>query len=167
MAAVQALQLQYGQPHQLAQSKIAANLTAPDARTIQSFVLKVNLLMSMLISLEGPQVMELKCCSHLDRLLNRLPKYHRDGFIEYLQLQGKLNTVSSNSYNLQELNGWLQGGTQQQRLSNRLQRYQHEKPARNGKEKIPFRGKGQSAAVSHGVEPIQPNVYPIECQEII
>jgi len=162
-AAMYALQLQYGQPHQLAQSEIAAILTTPDvrsgdARTFQSFALRVHLLVSMLLSLEGPQGMELNCCSHVDRLLGKLPKYHRDGFIEYLQLQGKLNTTSLNPYNLQDLNGWLQGKAQQQRLSNRLvQRYQHEKPANDGRERIPFKGKGQSIAVYHGVEPIQPN----------
>lgn len=128
-AAMHALQVQYGQPHQLAQSEIAAILTMPDvrsgdARTFQSFSLRVHLLVSMLLSLEGPQGMEINCCSHVDRLLSKLPKYHRDGFIEYLQLQGKLNTTSLNPYNLQDLNGWLQGKAQQQRLSNRLvQRY--------------------------------------------
>ena len=111
-AAMQALQLQYGQPHQLAQSEIAAILTTPDvkpsdARTFQSFALRVHLLVSMLLSLEGPRGMELNCCSHVDRLLSKLPKYHRDGFIEYLQLQGKLNSTSLNPYNLQDLNGWL------------------------------------------------------------
>lgn len=162
-AAMHALQLQYGQPHQLAQSEIAAILNTPDvksgdARTFQSFALRVHLLVSMLLSLEGPQGMELNCCSHVDRLLSKLPKYHRDGFIEYLQLQGKLNTTSLNPYNLQDLNGWLQGKAQQQRLSSRLvQRYQLEKPASNGREKISFKRKGQSIAVYHGAEPIQPS----------
>lgn len=158
---MQALQLQYGQPHQLAQSEIAAILTAPDvksgdARTFQNFTLRVHFLVSMLLSLEGPQGMELNCCSHVDRLLSKLPKYHRDGFMDYLQHQGKLNTMCLNPYNLQDLNGWLQGKAQQQRLSNRLaQRYQLEKPAGYGKEKILFKGKGQSVTVYHGAEPIQ------------
>lgn len=162
-AAMHALQVQYGQPHQLAQSEIAAILTMPDvrsgdARTFQSFSLRVHLLVSMLLSLEGPQGMELNCCSHVDRLLSKLPKYHRDGFIEYLQLQGKLNTTSLNPYNLQDLNGWLQGKAQQQRLSNRLvQRYQLEKPTSNARERTPRKGESQSIAVYHGAEPIQPS----------
>lgn len=80
----------------------------------------------MLLSLEGSQGMELNCCSHVDRLLSKLSKYLRDGFMEYLQLQGKLNTASLNPYNLQDLNGWLQGKQQQQQcLSNILvQHYQ-------------------------------------------
>lgn len=49
------LQLQYGQPQQLAQSEIAAILTAPEvklnvARSFQSFALRVPLLVSMLLS---------------------------------------------------------------------------------------------------------------------
>lgn len=141
-ATMQALQLQYAQPHQLAQSEIAAILTTSDvkpgdAHTFQSFALRVHLLVSMLLSLEGPKGMELNCCSHVDRLLSKLPKYHRDGFIKYLQMQGKLNSTSINPYNLQDLNGWLQGKAQQQRLSNRLvQRYQTGQPQVIGREKI-------------------------------
>lgn len=109
-ATMQALQLKYGQPHQLAQSKIAAILIAPevkpnDARSFQSFPLHVHLLVSMLLSLEGPRGMELNCCSHVDCLLSKLPKYLRDGFIEFLQLQGKLNSPSINPYNLQDFSG--------------------------------------------------------------
>ncbi len=109
-AAMQALQFQYGQPHQLAQSEIATILTTPDvkpgdARTFQSFALRVHLLVSMLLSLEGSRGMELNCCSHVDCLLSKLPKYHRNVFIEYLQLQGALNSTSINPYGLQDFNG--------------------------------------------------------------
>ncbi|KAI2652441.1 3-dehydroquinate synthase [Labeo rohita] len=73
---MQALQLQYGQPHQLAQSETAAILTAPevkpnDALSFQSFTLRAHLLVSMLLSLEGPRGMELNCCSHVDCLLSK------------------------------------------------------------------------------------------------
>lgn len=94
-----ALQLQYGQPHQLAQSEKEAILTSPyvrsgDTCTFQSFALRVHLLVSMLLYLEGPQGMELNCCSHVDRLLSKLPKYHRDGFSEYLQVENPTPQVS-------------------------------------------------------------------------
>ncbi|XP_057679968.1 uncharacterized protein LOC130908509 isoform X2 [Corythoichthys intestinalis] len=157
-ATMHALQLQYGQPHQLAQSEIAAILTMPDvksgdARTFQNFALRVHLLVSMLLSFEGSRGMELNCCSHVDRLLSKLPRYLRDGFIEHLQLHGKLNTMSLNPYNLQDLNGWLQGKAQQQRLSSRLvQRYQMERPNSDGKDKISIKGKGRPVAVYHGAE---------------
>lgn len=57
-AAMQALQLHYGQPYQLAQSEIAAMTYAPDmkvgdASSFQSFALRVHLLVSMLLSLDG------------------------------------------------------------------------------------------------------------------
>lgn len=120
-AAMQALQLQYGQPHQLAQSEIAAILTSPDVKandphSFQNFSLRVHLLVSMLLSLEGTRGIKRNCCSHVGRLLSKLPKYLRDGFIESLQLQGKLNSVSLNPYNLQDFAGWLQSKAQQQRL---------------------------------------------------
>ncbi len=57
-AIVEVLQLQYSQPHQLAQSEIAAILTAPDinidSQGFQSFSLWVHLLVSILVLLEGP-----------------------------------------------------------------------------------------------------------------
>lgn len=160
-AAMQALQLQYGQPHQLAQSEIAAILTSPDVKpndshSFQSFALRVHLLVSMLLSLEGPRGMELNCCSHVDRLLSKLPKYLRDGFIEFLQQQGKLNSINLNPYNLQDFAGWLQVKAQQQRLSIRLvQRYQHEKLPGVSKEKSSAKPKGPSLVVYHGASPAE------------
>ncbi|XP_048010442.1 uncharacterized protein LOC125244397 [Megalobrama amblycephala] len=158
-AAMQALQLHYGQPHQLAQSEIAAILNAPDvkvgdASSLQSFALRVHLLVSMLLSLEGPRGIELSCCSHVDRLLSKLPKYLRDNFIEFLQMQGKLNVASLNPYNLQDFSGWLQGKAQQQRLSSRLvERYQREKSSYSLQGRASTRSKGQGASVYHGTEP--------------
>ncbi|XP_067306912.1 uncharacterized protein [Pseudorasbora parva] len=160
-AAMQALQLQYGQPHQLAQSEIAAILTAPevksnDANSFQSFALRVHLLVSMLLTLEGPRGMELNCCSHVDRLLSKLPKYLRDGFIEFLLLQGKLNSPNINPYNLQDFAGWLQVKAQQQRLSSRLvQRYQYEKSPSITKEKTMGKPRSQSTALYHGAAPTE------------
>ena len=150
-ATMQALQLQYGQPHQLAQSEIAAMLTAPDIRpsdsqAFQTFSLQVHLLVSMLESLEGPDGYELNCCSHVDRLLSKLPKYLRDGFIEFLHMQGKLTVAKLNPYNLKDLAGWLHSKAQQQRLSNRLvQRYQSEQPN-------PRPAKPTKTTVYHGSE---------------
>lgn len=158
-AAMQALQLHYGQPHQLAQSEIAAILNAPDvkvgeASSFQSFALRVHLLVSMLLSLEGQRGIELSCCSHVDRLLSKLPKYLRDNFIEFLQMQGKLNVASLNPYNLQDFSGWLQSKAQQQRLSSRLvERYQKEKSSYSLQGKDSTRSKRQSASVYHGTEP--------------
>ncbi|KAI4901563.1 hypothetical protein NFI96_009437 [Prochilodus magdalenae] len=163
-ATMHALQLQYGQPHQLAQSEIATILTTPDvkandASSFQNFALRVHLLVSMLLSLEGPQGTELNCCSHVDRLLSKLPKYLRDGFIEFLQLHGKLNSATLNPYNLQDLDGWLHLKAQQQRLSSRMvQRYQQEKLLTSGKEKTVPKSKSQSTAVYHGTKPARSTI---------
>lgn len=104
-AAIQALQHQYEQPHQLAQSEIAAILNAPDIkagdyRAFQNFALSVDLLVGMLTSLEGLNGMEVMSTGQVDRLLSKLPKQSRDGFLEHLQSQGRLSTNSRNPYNL-------------------------------------------------------------------
>ena len=65
-AAMEAIQRQYGQPHQLAHSEIAAILNAPDVRHgdnkgFQGFDLSVDLLLlvGILTSLEGPNGTEI------------------------------------------------------------------------------------------------------------
>ncbi len=83
--------------------------------------------------------------------ISKLPKYLRDDFIEYLQLQGKLNSPSINPYNLQDFSGWLQVKAQQQRLSSRLvQCYQYEKSPSTFKGKGGAVFKGESTALYHG-----------------
>ncbi|KAF0040518.1 hypothetical protein F2P81_006416 [Scophthalmus maximus] len=89
-AAMQALQQAYGQPHQLAQGEIAAILNSPDVKAgdpkaFQSFAIRVDLLVGMLSSLEGPNGIELMSTGHMDRLLSKLPRHLRDSFIEHLQ----------------------------------------------------------------------------------
>lgn len=111
---MQALQQHYGQPHQLAQSEIAALLNSPDVRSgdakaFQNFALQVQLLVGMLISLEGPKGRELMSSGHVDRLLRKLPKFLRDSFVEYLHTQGRLRINSLNPYSLQDLSEWLKG----------------------------------------------------------
>lgn len=92
-AAMQALQQAYGQPHQLAQGEIAAILNSPDVKAgdpkaFQSFAIRVDLLVGMLSSLEGPNGIELMSTGHMDRLLSKLPRHLRDSFIEHLQVRG-------------------------------------------------------------------------------
>ncbi len=61
----------------------------------------------MLTSLEGPHGRELSFTSHVDRLLSKLPKHYRFGFIEHLQLRGILSTDSLNPCNIHDLTDWL------------------------------------------------------------
>lgn len=105
---MEALQRQYGQPHQLAQSEIAAILNAPDVRSrdtkgFQRFALNVDLLAGMLISLEGPHGTEIMSTGHVDRLLSKLPKHLRDSFVEHLQSKDCIHTTQLNPYNLKDL----------------------------------------------------------------
>lgn len=74
----------------------------------------------MLTSLEGPNGLELMSTGHVDRLLSKLPKYLRDGFIEHLQARGRLQTYNLNPYNFWDFAEWLRVKAEVQRLSSRL-----------------------------------------------
>lgn len=110
----------------------------------------------MLLSLEGPRGMELNCCSHVDHLLSKLSKYLRDGFIEFLQHQGKLNSINLNPYSLQDFAGWLQVKAQQQSIW-LVQCYQHERFSGVRKEKL-------SLVLYHDTSPAETalSTYPKE-----
>lgn len=133
--AMQALQRQYGQPHQLAQSEISAILNAPDvkpgdSKAFQSFVLNVDLLVGMLKALEGPNRMEITSTGHVDKLLSKLPRYSRDNFVDHLQAHGRFQTNSLNPYNLRDLAEWSKFKAEAQRLSSKMvQCHQAEKQA--------------------------------------
>lgn len=64
-----------------------------DLKGFQSFSLSIHLLVGTLKSLKD---YELTYCSHVGRLLNKLPRHLRDNFTEHLQLEGKLDSVSLN-----------------------------------------------------------------------
>ncbi|TWW67283.1 hypothetical protein D4764_02G0003240 [Takifugu flavidus] len=155
-AAMQALQQQYGQPHQLAQSEIAALLNSPDVRSgdtksFQNFALQVQLLVGMLISIEGPNGRELMSSGHVDRLLSKLPRFLRDSFVEYLHTQGRLHMNSLNPYSLQDLSEWLKGKAEVQRLSDKMaQRHQRKESSRMKRETI--KPRNNPVAVYHGWE---------------
>ncbi|RXN12010.1 hypothetical protein ROHU_010335 [Labeo rohita] len=170
-AAMTALQRQYGQSHQLAQSEVAALMNSPDikagdSKAFQSFALNVDLLVGMLTSLEGPHGRELTCRGHVDRLLSKLPKHYRDGFIEHLQLRGRLSTDSLNPYNLHDLTEWLKVKAEAQRLSSKMAQHYHTEKAPAPRRERPATLKPQTRPISvyHGsnqpgkfkeVQPIQ------------
>lgn len=161
-AAMQALQRQYGQPHQLAQSEIAAILNAPDlkagdAKAFQSFALKVNLLVGMLTSLEGPRGLELTSTGHVDRLLSKLPKYLRDSFVEHLQVRGRLLTNSLNPYSLTDLAEWLTVKAEAQRISSKMaQRYQTDRAESKKDKQSTSRPRSQAVTIYHGSDKLDP-----------
>ncbi|KAK0137358.1 hypothetical protein N1851_026443 [Merluccius polli] len=154
---MQALQWQYGQPHQLAQSEIAAIQNTPDVRAgdskaFQSFALSVDLLVGMLMSAEGPNGTELMSTGHTDQLLSKIPKYSRVSFIEHLQVWGRLQTNSLNPYNLCDLSEWLKVKAEAQWLSSKMvQRHHSEKPPAPRKDRLPAqRPNNQPVAIYHG-----------------
>ncbi|XP_057704715.1 uncharacterized protein LOC130923208 [Corythoichthys intestinalis] len=130
--ALHALQDKYGQPRQLVQSELGAILNSPaikfgDAEAFDSFALSIQSLVGMLGTLEGPNGFELRCGSHVDRLLSKMPPSFRDSFIEYCLNRGVLRTGSDLTYTLPDLATWLQMKSQAKRLSSRAAAlYQHE-----------------------------------------
>ncbi|KAL1250707.1 hypothetical protein QQF64_018503 [Cirrhinus molitorella] len=142
--ALQALQDKYGQPRQLVQSELGAILNSPpvrvgDAEAFDNFALLVHGLVGMLRSLEGENGYELKCGSHVDRLLVKLPASYRDGFVEHCLSRGILITGTDKTYTLMDLSAWLQLKSQAKRISSRaVDMFQEQmKPQRKGKRSQP------------------------------
>lgn len=44
---------------------------------------------------------------HVERLLSKLPRQLKDGFVEHLEALGRLDTSCLNPYNLRGLSDWL------------------------------------------------------------
>ncbi|TWW59239.1 hypothetical protein D4764_06G0007690 [Takifugu flavidus] len=150
---MQALQQQYGQPHQLAQSEIAALLNSPDVRSgdtksFQNFALQVQLLVGMLISIEGRELMS---SGHVDRLLSKLPRFLRDSFVKYLHTQGRLRMNSLNPYSLQDLSEWLKGKAEVQRLSDKMAQW-HQRKESSGMKRETIKPRNNPVAVYHSWE---------------
>ncbi|XP_073715795.1 uncharacterized protein [Misgurnus anguillicaudatus] len=123
-AALQALQDKYGQSRQLVQSELGAILNSPQVRSgdpeaFDNFALSVQSLVGMLRSLEGQNGYELRCGSHVDRLLSKLPINYRDAFVEYSINRGILRTGTDQTYTLEDLSVWLQLKSQAKRISSR------------------------------------------------
>uniref|UniRef100_A0AAV2MI03 Uncharacterized protein n=1 Tax=Knipowitschia caucasica TaxID=637954 RepID=A0AAV2MI03_KNICA len=73
----------------------------------------------MLRSLEGENGYELRCGSHVDRLLSKLPANYRDSFIEYSISHDILRTGTDKTYTLIDFSAWLQLKSQAKRISTR------------------------------------------------
>nr|XP_054592272.1 uncharacterized protein LOC129157132 [Nothobranchius furzeri] len=123
-SALQALQDKYRQPRQLVQSELGAILNLPPVRFgdpdgFDNFALSVQALVGMLRSLEGENGYELKCGSHVDRLLNKLPANYRDSFVEYSLNSGILTTGTDKTYTLSDFSTWLQLKSQAKQIAAR------------------------------------------------
>lgn len=123
-SALRALQDKYGQPRQLVQSELGAILNSPpvrpgDPEAFDNFALSVQALVGMLRSLEGDNGYELRCGSHVDRLLSKLPANYLDGFVEHSINHGILRTGTDQTYTLTDFSAWLQLKSQAKRISSR------------------------------------------------
>ncbi|XP_029972685.1 uncharacterized protein LOC115406662 isoform X2 [Salarias fasciatus] len=103
---MRALYDRYGQPHQIALRKIAGVLEAPEIRRgdsagFQRFSLQVQSLVGLLKTLGPAGEVELKCGSHVARLLTKLPADQRADFRRHQFRQpGAVHT-------LRDLSEWL------------------------------------------------------------
>lgn len=89
---MEALNQQYGQPHQLALQRIAELMDGPnvghgDVRSFRMFALRVRSLVSMLQQLGNKGYMELECGSHVSRLLCKLPHDLQTSFRRFIHPQ--------------------------------------------------------------------------------
>lgn len=150
--AMQALHDKYGQPRQLVQSELGAILNSPalkfgDSEAFEAFALSIQSLVGMLKTLEGHNGYELRCGSHVDRLLSKMPPSYRDGFVEYCLNQGILQTGTDRSYTLPDLSSWLQMKSQAKRIAGRAASlYNYEAPKTPRKDQRLFRSKEKSTA---------------------
>ncbi len=151
--AMQALQDKYGQPRQLVQSELGAILNTPalkfgDSEAFDAFALSIQSLVGMLRTLEGQNGYELRCGSHVDRLLSKMPPSYRDGFVEYCLNQGILQTGTDQTYTLPDLSSWLQMKSQAKRIAGRAALlYNYESPKPQRKDQRPLsRSKEKSTA---------------------
>ncbi|XP_057688209.1 uncharacterized protein LOC130913548 [Corythoichthys intestinalis] len=101
-----ALHEKFGQPHQLALRKIAAVLEAPEVKrgdiaAFQKFSLQIQSLVGLLQTLGPAGEIELKCGSHVARLLSKLPAEQRADFRRHTFKQSGI------SHTLCDLSEWL------------------------------------------------------------
>ncbi|KAK7881979.1 hypothetical protein WMY93_028153 [Mugilogobius chulae] len=102
-----ALNEQYGQPHQLALKRIAQlmdepNIRSGDAKTFRKFALKVRGLVGMLEQLGVIGQTELMCGSHVSRILTKMPHHLRADFKRYI------NPLKTPIPTLWHLSEWLE-----------------------------------------------------------
>lgn len=61
----------------------------------------------MLSHMDSHSQFELRCGSHVDTLLSKLPSNYRDSFAEYCLTKGIIHSGSDQTYTLPDLAEWL------------------------------------------------------------
>ncbi|XP_046576123.1 uncharacterized protein LOC124284108 [Haliotis rubra] len=129
-----ALKERYGQSRQLVQSELRHIMNLPqvrygDSEGFENFALSVHSLVGILRSVDGDNSNELRCWSHVDRLLSKMSQSHRDSFIEHCLNKGIL-TADGGCYTLVDFSNWLQVKARAKRIA-AASAPQYEKPERS------------------------------------
>lgn len=88
----------------------------------------------MLVSLEGPNGSELKCGSHVDRLLSKFPVQYRDGFVWHCIKCSILTGQANQTHSLPDLSTWLRAKSRAKRISERAVEFHKQERPQNAKE---------------------------------
>ncbi|XP_038075608.1 uncharacterized protein LOC119743278 [Patiria miniata] len=88
-----------------------------DTESFEDFCLDVSSLVGMLESLDGQAEVELRCGSHVDKLLSKLSPSLRTSFIEHCIKKGILKPNSGETYTLPQFAAWLRLKSQSQMLA--------------------------------------------------
>ncbi|XP_067280639.1 uncharacterized protein [Pseudorasbora parva] len=149
-ATMAALTERFGQPYKLALRRISKVMDAPDIRrgdtaAFDKFALQIRSLVGMLETLGHEGQAELRCGSHVERLLNKLPPEMRSEFRRHMfRRPGAV-------YNLLDFAEWLQYEawcqSSESQIPDRRQRV--EQKTNRGRTTNPV---GRSATVLHGSE---------------
>lgn len=90
-----------------------------DVKAFEDFSSAVNTLVGMLSRMDGPAQSELRCGSHVDTLLGKLPGNYRDSFAEFCIKRGIIRSGSDQTYTLPDLAEWLDMKVQVLQVSRR------------------------------------------------
>ncbi|XP_034733444.1 uncharacterized protein LOC117948085 [Etheostoma cragini] len=163
--AMQALEQRYGQPGQLVQGELKAILNSPpikpgDAQAFEDFSSAVSTFVGLLGTMEGPSSAELKCGSHVDTLLSKLPVSYRDRFAEYCISQGIIRSGTDSTYTLPDFAVWLERKAQALQVSRRVTeatRMEHVHIERKDKVTRPQKSKTANVYITNRSETPEPS----------
>ncbi|XP_073718868.1 uncharacterized protein [Misgurnus anguillicaudatus] len=156
-SAIHALEQRYGQPRQLVQGELKAILNSPpikpgDAQAFEDFSAAVSTLVGLLGTMDGPSRAELRCGSHVDTLLSKLPANYRDGFAEYCISQGIIRSGTDNTYTLPDFALWLERKAQAIQVSRRVteaSRMEHAQIERRDRATRPQKSKSANVYITN------------------
>nr|XP_055074008.1 uncharacterized protein LOC129453697 [Misgurnus anguillicaudatus] len=145
-----ALNERFGQPHKLALKKIAKVMDSPDIRrgdteAFDKFALQIRALVGMLETLGDEGEAELRCGSHVERLLSKLPAEMRSGFRR--QMYHRPGSV----YNLREFSEWLQYEAWCQSSESQIS-YKSQRTEQRTERRRESKPTARSATILHGAD---------------